>query len=581
MAVKEVLAALPRAQARKFVPESIDLGDWAQLEPLFLKLEEDAAKVKGAGGLESWVLRAGELGAALYQEGSRRYICMTCQTDDKEAEAAYLQFVVDIEPKTKPHFQKLDQLYLNSPFRAKLPQRRWMVFDRDTKKDVELYREENIALQTEDEKLSQQYQKIRGAMTVHFQGAERTLEQTAKFYEENDRDVREQAWRAVTERLLQDKAAIEDLYEKQLKLRGQIAHNAGFANYRDYAFRAKGRFDYTPKECEDFHQAVEELVVPVLKRLQQRRRRLLKISKLRPWDLGVDPMNRPPLRPFEDSKKLVESTHEIFKKIDPALGQDFQVLRTHNLLDLDSRKGKAPGGYQCSLEEARLPFIFMNAVGLQRDVETLLHEGGHAFHALATRDEPLLHYRHAPMEFCEVASMSMELLANTHLEAFYGNKQEADRARRKHLEGIIGLLPWIAIIDAFQHWIYTHEGHSRAERRAFWLKLQERFDPGVVDFKGFEEQQANMWHRQGHLFGSPFYYIEYGIAQLGALQVWRNAQKDTAKAVEKYRKALALGRSRPLPELFKAAGIKFDFSAKTVRPLTNAIKKALRDLEDA
>jgi oligoendopeptidase F len=321
------------------------------------------------------------------------------------------------------------------------------------------------------------------------------------------------------------------------------------------------------------------LCVPLARELQKRRQRLLSVDTLRPWDLAVDVKNRPPLKPFADATALVEKCQTIFQKLDSKLGKEYGLLRQHRLLDLDSRKGKAPGGYQCSLEETRLPFIFMNAVGLHRDVITMLHEAGHAFHALAVRDEPLIQYRSAPMEFCEVASMSMELLAAPHLKEFY-SEEDAARANRSHLEGIIGILPWIATIDAFQHWVYTHPGHRREDRRAQWLALHERFG-GIEDYSGYEEARAYMWHRQLHLFTGPFYYIEYGIAQLGALQLWLQAKKSSKQAISNYRKALSLGGSRPLPELFKAAKLKFDFGPKTVKPLAKALEQELKELEDA
>jgi oligoendopeptidase F len=575
----EALKSLPRAQPRTFVPETADLGDWSQIEPLFKKLEDAAPTIKNAKALAQWVLDSCELGSVIDEEGAKRYVNMTCQTDDAEAEKAYLHFVEVIEPNSKPHWQKLKELFLASPYCEKLPQKRWMVLKRAARSDIELFRPENVPLQVEEAKLSQQYQKIMGAMTVSFQGREQTLQQMAKYLEEPGREVRQQAWELVTARRLQDKEPIEQLYEALLKLRAQIAANAGLPSYREYAFKAKGRFDYTPRECEAFHDAVAELVVPLARKLQARRARLMGLKTLRPWDLAVDPRHRPALRPFNDAAALAEKCQRIFARVDPALGGDFSILRQHSLLDLDSRKGKAPGGYQCTLEEARLPFIFMNAVGLHRDVETMLHEAGHAFHALATRDEPVLFYRQAPMEFCEVASMSMELLGAPHLGEFY-SAEDAARAVRGHLEGIIGLLPWIAIIDAFQQWIYTHPGHARDERRAAWLALLERFG-GVESWAGYEEARACLWHRQGHVVTLPFYYIEYGIAQLGALQLWRKAQKDVGGAVAHYRRALALGGSRPLPELFKAAGLRFDFGPQTVKPLVNAVARVLAKLEEA
>jgi oligoendopeptidase F len=578
MAVKALVGLKP-AQPRSFVPAKADLGDWAQLEPLFKKITAAAPSLKNARELERWIADISELGAALDQEGATRYINMTCQTDDPAAEKAYLHFIETIDPQAKPFWHRIKELFLTCPHQAKLPEKRWAVFKRALKNDVALFKPENIPLQVEESKLEQQYQKAMAAMTVRFKGKEQTLQQMGRYLEEPDRELRREAWTLIAKRRLQDKDLFEKIYDAMLVLRQKIARNAGLPGYRDYAFKAKGRFDYTPKECEAFHDAVAELVVPLARQIQERRRKLLGQSDLRPWDLAVDVKNRAPLAPFKNVAELALKCQRIFTRLDRGLGGDFNLLRKHKLLDLDSRKGKAPGGYQCSLEEARLPFIFMNAVGVHRDVETMLHEAGHAFHALAARGEPLLPYRQAPMEFCEVASMSMELLGGPHLTEFY-SKADAARARRTHLEGIILLLPWIATIDAFQHWIYTHPKHSRAQRKKRWLALMERFG-GCEDWSGFEESRAHLWHRQMHLFGSPFYYIEYGIAQLGALQLWLQSKKSVKGAVKNYRKALALGGSRPLPELFAAAKLKFDFGPKTARPLVRAVQDELKTLEEA
>jgi len=575
----EALKSLQPAHPRSFVPAGAKLGDWAQLEPLFFKLEADAAKIKSSRGLQDWILKCSELGAAVDQEGATRYINKSCDTESAEIKKAFLHFVEEIEPKSKPHWQKLKELVLKSPFHERLPQKRWAVFLRAIKNEFDLFRPENVALQVEESKLETQYQETMAAMTVQFQGKEQTLQQMGRYLEEPDRSLREQVWNLIRERRLQDREKLEQIFDALLELREQIARNAGLPTYREYAFRQKNRFDYTPKECEDFHDAVAELVVPLARKLQKRRAKLLGVKPLRPWDSGVDAKNRPPLKPFTDVGQLVDKCYSIFNRIHPDLAKDYDILRKQRLLDLDSRKGKQPGGYQCSLEEARVPFIFMNAVGLQPDVETMLHEAGHAFHALAVRDEPLLNYRSAPMEFCEVASMSMELLGAPHLTEFY-SEADAARARRTHMEGIVGLLPWIATIDAFQHWIYTHPGHSRDERKAHWLSLLDRFG-GIENWSGIEDGRAYLWHRQGHLFGLPFYYIEYGIAQLGALQLWLKSKKDTNAAVTNYRKALSLGGSRPLPDLFKAAKLKFDFGPKTVKPLVRAVQKELKSLEDA
>lgn len=555
------------------MPAEADLGDWAQIEPLFEALEQRAPRAKDVPLLESWLVDWGELNAALDEEGSRRYIAMTCHTESAEAEQAYLQFVEQIEPRVKPRQFKLAQLYVAHPLRSKLPADRYGVLDRDTKVQVELFRPENVPLETEEAKQSQQYQKLSGSLTVQFQGKEQTLVQMGRYLEEIDRNLRQQAWELVANRRLQEADKFEAIFDRLVALRQQIAANAGFNNYRDYAFRRLGRFDYTPADCERFHDAVETELMPVVRRLQAQRRDSLGFDTLRPWDLETDPLSRPPLKPFEQVDKMVQGTERIFERLDSELAGGFRRMENLRLLDLANRKGKAPGGYQSTLAEARLPFIFMNAVGIQRDVETILHEAGHAFHALATREEDLYPYRSAPIEFCEVASMSMELLGNQFLEEFYATP-EANRARRTHLERVVGIFPWIATVDAFQHWVYTHPGHSRQERSRAWLALMERFG-GQVDWTGYEAARANLWHRQLHIFIHAFYYIEYGIAQLGALQVWANSKQDQGRALRQYKQALALGGSRPLPELFRAAGCRFDFSRQTIGPLVELVTSEL------
>lgn len=567
---------LPAHAPRRFVPTHIDLGNWSQIAPLFDQLDARAPQCRTVAELEQWILDQGELAAALDQEGSQRYIAMTCHTDSPEAEQAYLQFVEQIEPELKPRQFKLAQLYLAHPLRSQLAPHRYEVFDRDTTLRVELFREENIPLETEESKLAQQFQKLSGSLTVTFGGEEKTLVQMGRYLEEPDRALREEAWRLVAQRRLQEADKFEDNFEALLVLREQIARNAGFPNYRAYAFRAKGRFDYTPEDCLKFHAAVETEIMPVVRLLQAERKRQLGVASLRPWDAAVDPLNRPPLRPFTEVEEMVERTQRVFDHLDAGLAGGFRTMRDLKLLDLANRKGKAPGGYQATLAEARLPFIFMNSVGLQRDVETMLHEAGHAFHTLAAKGEDLYSYRSAPIEFCEVASMAMELLGNQHLEEFYSTT-EADRARKTHLEGIINFFPWMATVDAFQHWIYTHPGHTRAERKAAWIALMDRFG-GDVDWSGHEAARAHHWHRQLHIFIHPFYYVEYGIAQLGALQVWANSHRNAAQALRDYQAGLALGGSRPLPELFAAAGCRFDFSAETVRPLVSLVRSELAKL---
>ncbi len=564
----------PEPFPRSFLPPGLKFAAWAEIEPWYRKLLD--RPIGSPTELEAWLHDVGELNGAVNQAGVERYIAMTCQTDDPAREAAHLEWVREVEPQIKPLLNELRERYLDSPHRAGLPADRYRVFDRSQENRRALYRAGNIPRETELAELEQQYQKIIGAMTVSFRGREYTPAQMAPFLEETDRPTREEAWRLVAERRLADRDKLDDLFDRMLGLRVEVAREAGFSSFVDYAYRYRERFDYGRAEAAQFHEGVEREVVPLARRLLESRREALGLDTLRPWDLAVDPLGRAPLRPFAEADQLAERAQAAFDEVDPDLGRQFAFLRRRGLLDLANRKGKAPGGYQTTLEDDRLPFIFMNAVGLDNDVRTLLHEGGHAFHALASRGEPLSAYREAPIEFCEVASMGMELLGARRLEGFY-DRADCDRSYRRLLEEIVTILPWIATVDAFQHWLYDHPSHSRADRREAWAGLIDRFG-GSVDWSGLEEVKRHSWHRQLHIFLYPFYYIEYGIAQLGALQLWRRAGDDKGGAVSAYRGALALGGARPLPELFGAAGLRFDFSPTAIAPLMAAIDAELASL---
>ncbi len=563
---------------RRFVPETIDLTDTAALAPLFERLKANLNTAASVEQLEAWLVDYSEVSAALSQSSAITYIEMNCQTDDPAREKAYMKVVEVDDPWLKPRQFELMQLLSSHPQFAKLPAY-YDVFRRSVETRGKLYREENVAREMEEAKLCQQYQKTSGAMTVQFDGKEQTLPQISRVQEEADRSRRQEAFELTAKRRLEDRAALDEIYDKLLALRGEIAKAAGYPDFRAYTFANYERFDYTPEDCIEFQNAVEKHIVPLARELQKKRLAKLGYDKLRPWDLAVDPEQRPPLRPFHDGKELFAKSQAIFRKLDPRLSGYFDLMHQHEVVDLDNRKGKAPGGYQSTLAEAALPFIFMNAVGVQRDVETLVHEAGHAFHALASRDQKLQSYRGAPIEFCEVASMSMELLTAPYWNEFYADPAEAKRARSVHLEGIIKFFPWMATVDAFQHWIYTHPKHTHAERDAFWLSLMDRFG-GIEDWTGYETSRASLWHRQLHIFEIPFYYVEYGIAQLGALQVWQASLKDFKGALDHYLAGLSLGGSRPLPELFRGAGIAFDFSDKTIGPLMKAVQASLREILD-
>lgn len=580
---------MSQAAVSDFVPADLDASSWENIEPLLAALRD--REIDAADEFERWLLDRSELEAAISEAAALLYIGMTCHTEDQDRQRAYASFVEHVAPKVMPLGFALDKKQAALAKRFDLG-RRYAVLNRDTISSVEIFREQNVPIQTELAMLSTEYQTVIGAMMVEFDGRERTLPQMGVYQESTDRGVRERAWRAVADRRAADADRISGIYDRMVAKRHTMATNAGFGDYVGYAFKQMRRFDYTPALCFAFHEAIERRVMPFVARLQARRQRDMGLGALRPWDIGVDPKGRGPLAPFEGGVELVAKTKRVFSRMSPELSSMFESLGDGAndqgadggaSLDLDSRKGKAPGGYQYMRDRMRAPFIFMNAAGQHRDVETMVHEAGHAFHSMYCTDEPLMHYREAPIEFAEVASMSMELLSMPYWDAYYADPEDLARARRQQLEGSLALLPWIATIDAFQHWVYSNPAHTRAQRAQAWLALEARFGhQGYrVDWSGLEAHRATVWQRQSHLFGHPFYYVEYGIAQLGALGLWLTSlEQGEDAALEAYRRALSLGGSRPLPELFAAAGLPFDFGDATVARLVERVEKELAKLPE-
>lgn len=576
--------------ASTFVPPGLDTTRFENIEPLARALLD--RPVNSAKELEAWLIDRSELDAACSEGRANLYIDMTCDTEDKVAQARYLAYIEEVQPRLTPLGFELDRRQVDLSKRYPLDAARYGVLERATRADVELFRPENVPLETELAKLGQQYDQVVGAMSVTFDGREQTLPQMARYQEVTDRAVRESAWRAVAARRAADAETISGIYDRMISLRDRVGRNAGFDNFIGYAFKSKHRFDYGVAECEAFHDAVERAVVPLCRSLDRERARALGADPLRPWDLAVDVKGRPPLRPFKDGRELMAKSLAAMKRLDPRLasmlaelgdGSNASGARGGACLDLDSRRGKAPGGYQYMRDRSRRAFIFMNAAGMHKDVQTMVHEAGHAFHSRLCVGEPLLAYRHSPVEFAEVASMSMELLSAPHLGGeggFYPSPDDHRRALRDQFLRSVQILPWIATIDALQLWIYANPGHSRDQRAAKWLELDRRFG-SAVSWDGLEPVRRVLWQRQLHLFGHPLYYIEYGIAQLGALQLWlRSVQEGERAAVDSYLAALSLGGSRPLPELFRAAGLTFDFGYDMVARITDRVASALRDLPE-
>ena len=546
---------------------------WFQIEPFFRDLLQ--RKLQPAS-LDGWLSDWSHLSRLTNEAYNRHYVATTANTQDSAAQQAYEHYLDEIHP----HVQSADQELRQKLLESGLEPPAFAVPLRKMRADAELFCPENLPLLSEEVKLNAVYDGLVGAQAVEWQGEQVTLSQLQPVLLSHDRPQRERAWRLSMERWLADREAIDDLWIRLLNLRLTLAHNAGQPDYRAYRWQQLSRFDYTPQDCSEFHQAIETVVVPAARRILEKRRRRLGLSQLRPWDLNVDPFDGTPLKPYTHSGELLDKCGAIFTRLDPAFGHYLAQMQQEGLLDLDNRPAKAPGGYCIDFPMARRPFIFANLVGLHEDVLTLLHEGGHAFHTFESSRWPYFQQTQVPMEFNEVASMGMELLAETHLGDGFYTPADAARAMIQHLEQDILFWPYMAVVDSFQHWVYTHPDRAArpAACDAAWAQLWERFMP-VVDWSGLDDYMKSGWHRKLHIHQQPFYYIEYGLAQLGAMQVWRNALRDGSQAVVAYRRALALGGTETLPALYAAAGARFAFDADTLRQVVPLVEEAIADQE--
>ena len=563
------------APKRNFVAEGLIIDDWLKIEGYFKDLVD--RKIDNLESFKNWLRDQSELEAILEEDMAWRYIKMTIDTKDEQLSLDYSFFVTEIAPKMAPFDDLLNKKLMNSQFKKELENNdAYKIYFRSVQKSIELFREENIPLQTQSQEKSKEYGTISAAQSIEWEGETLTMQQASNLLKKQDEVIRKEAFQKMVSRRSEDVEALEQLFDDLIVLRHKIAVNAGYKNYRDYKFDELGRFDYTKEDCFDFHAAIKEHIVPMVQEIQKEHANKMGKERIKPWDSEVDPDGKEPLVPFKDGKELLNTTKSIFKEIDPFFGDCLQTMDEMKHLDLDSKAGKAPGGYNYPLYEIGVPFIFMNAASAQRDVVTMIHEGGHAVHSFLSRDLDLTSFKNLPSEVAELASMSMELLSMDNWNAFYDNEDELNRAKKEQLVGILKVLPWIATIDAFQHWIYENPTHSREERKTYWKKLQEDYGNPFVDWAGYEESRTYAWHRQLHLFEVPFYYIEYGISQLGAIGVWKNALQNKEKAIADYKAALALGYTKDIPTIYETANLKFDFSSKTVRSLAQFVQNELK-----
>lgn len=558
---------------RTFLPLHFAMVDWPSIQPFFNNLLQ--RNIDSLDALKRFLANWSELEGALAEEFGWRYIHVSRDTMDPVVKERYEYYLKTIVPHLTILTNQLEEKVLQAKDCAVLRQE--SAFDIFFKKiacNLRCHRDENIPIQTEIKLNQQKFAIISGAMSVEVEGRELTLQQATAYLESTDRNFRKEVYDKIQQRRLQDKETLDALYTTLVQQRHQIALNAGFENFRDYSFVSMHRFDYTPQDCFSFHEAVREEIVPLLNEWAIERKQQLGVDRLQPFDHMVDAMGREPLRPFVDEAELIKKTIQVFEMLDPFLADCLRTMDQMGHLDLASRKGKAPGGYNYPLLETGVPFIFMNAAFTVRDMLTMFHEGGHAVHSFLVHDLPLNAFKHYPMEVAELASMSMELLTMPHWDIFFPDQEELRRAKKDHLIHVVSSLAWMAAIDAFQHWVYTHPDHTWIERRENWNRIFSSFSDNITDWSGYEEIKDYLWQKQLHLFEVPFYYIEYAIAQLGAIGVWRNAQISAEQALRDYLRALKLGYTASIPKVYQVAGVEFNFSRAYIHALIQCVRKA-------
>ena len=558
---------------RQFLPQEITIDSWAKIETYYKDLEKRS--INSTEELKKWLLDRSELEAVLSEDMGWRYIKMTCDTTNEELTKSFTFFVEEIEPNIAPYSNELNKKLVASPYLSQLDEKLYHIYIRGVKKALEIYREENIPLQTKLSTESQKYGAITGAMTIEWKGEQITMQKAASYLKDVDRNVREQIFNLIQKRREEDKDKLNDLFTELVKLRHQVALNAGFKNYRDYKFAELGRFDYTVEDCFSFHQSIAKEILPLAEASSLERKKALNLETLRPWDMDVDVEGKPALHPFDTSEELINKSIECFNEIRPLYSRVLNIMKSMGHLDLESRIGKAPGGYNYPLYEIGVPFIFMNSVGAHRDLVTMVHEGGHAIHSFVTRDLEITDFKSFPSEVAELASMSMELISMEHWDVFFKNTDDLKRAKKEQLQDALKTLLWIAAVDKFQHWIYENPTHTVEERMKGWENVINQFNSKVVDWTGIENVKARSWQNQLHIYEVPFYYIEYGMAQLGAIAVWRNYKRNPEKALDDYEASLRLGYTKSIPEIYKTAGIEFNFSQGYVKELAEFVKSEL------
>lgn len=561
---------------RKYLPNEFKLTVWSKSRPYYNELLK--REIQSVEDLENWLLDRSELSAVIREEFNWRYVNVSRDTDNQQAAELYEYAIQELAPKITSIENQLNEKLLNCSFTPMLPEEKYFIHLRSIKNIFDLFRKENVPLFTEESLTSKKHGELFSKMVMEIEGKEYTIQQASSLLEKTDRALRENVYKNIATRILKDSQPINDVMNQLVAQRHQIALNANFENYRDYKFKALGRFDYTIEDCFNFHESIATEILPIYEELHISRKKDMQLEELRPWDVNVDPEKRSPLQPFFNSNELTEKSIRCLNKISPLFGDCIATMRQMGHLDLDSRSGKRPGGYNMPLPITGAPFIFMNAAGTVKDVCTMLHESGHAVHSFLTHHINISTNKKVPSEVAELAAMTMELITMDAWDVFFDNEDDLRRAKIWQLKKIINVLPWVATIDKFQHWLYTHPDHTVEERKNEWLKIHKELSPSTINWDGFENYRGNLWHKQLHIFEVPFYYIEYGFAQLGAIAIWKNFKENPSVAIQQYINALKLGYTQPIGEIYKTAGIEFNFSKEYVRELGAFVRKELNAL---
>ena len=567
---------IPTRPIRTFVSNDLKVDSWSKLQQYFQDLLD--ASISNVSDLEKWLHDRSELESVMEEEMAWRYIKMNIDTTDEKLAKDFSFWITEISPNVAPYSHQLNKKVYDSPYLKELDNDKYFIYLRGLKEEIKIYREENIPLFVEMETKQQEYGAIAAKMSVEIDGESMTMQKAAQFLKDTDRSKRESVFNTINNRRLQDVEALDKLYDELIALRQTIAKNCGFDNYRDYKFASMGRFDYTPKDCFDFHDAIAKEIVPIIEGFDVAKKQKMNLESYKPWDTGVDADGNAPLKPFEGGEQLIDKSIKSFKRLRPYYGECLEIMKEMKHIDLESKKGKAPGGFNYPLYEIGVPFIYMNAVGSQRDLVTMVHEGGHAIHSFLSRDLDLCDFKSVPSEVAELASMSMELISMDSWDEFYSDEKELQRAKKEQMQKVLEGLPWIAAIDKFQQWVYTSE-HTAEQRRQEWKNIMSELNSSVIDWEGHEDALLNLWQKQLHLYEVPFYYIEYGMAQLGAIAMWRSYKQLGQEALDNYDAALKLGYTKSIGELYKTAGIEFNFSQEYVKELADFIKAQLADLD--